>query len=707
MSLHLPERSALGRHWTLERPCGTRICAEPTFASADTRALLVEEDEADPARALWPLLARAEGPLVDLSAAPGLVAVAWASIAPGRVWLHDADPAARSRVLGTLALNQLDDAVAWLDPTAPAPMPPQGRAGAVVRSAVGASLFDGWRALEPWLQAGASALVLRGLRDADLPTLGTLLPSGWRAWRFSAAVGALLPFVAGQDRARADEPVTLLHPAFAARLAEAEGLVDPEHRAAQGPAARQVAQLLALAARGAPGADAGADPDAQIDADAQRVLVWQALGQTDVAVALARQVLARCAPGKASAARLSSAASLAGLTVDALRQSLQEFVLQHQADTRPQDWTAALASPAHSARAERAALVAHMASNTAPTPLLLSRLRYIADNAVNRGIWVALLASARELATVPPGLAQAADDSPERWLAELGDPSLQIVDVGASSLGDGTEPYAELARFCRVCVTGFEPDATALAELQGRHEGDPGRRYLPHFVGDGRAATFHETNWSLTGSLLPPNRPVLDRYQNLGSLTMARAAHAVGTVRLDDVIEPGGMDLLKIDVQGGEGLVFDGAQARLDECLLVWTEVEFLELYRGQPLFGEIDRQLRARGLQFYAFAGIGHRPLASWDGGADGVPLPRRFQQVWGDAIYLPTQERVAQLDADRALRLALITHHLLGAWDHCHAALLQFEAAGGCAGAAQAYRERLQRKAPKTAGVGAGAVA
>jgi FkbM family methyltransferase len=340
-----------------------------------------------------------------------------------------------------------------------------------------------------------------------------------------------------------------------------------------------------------------------------------------------------------------------------------------------------------------------MASNTAPTPHLLSRLRYTADNAVNRGIWAALLASARDLSTVPPGLAQAADDSPERWLAELGDPLLQIVDVGASSLGDGTEPYAELGRYCRVRVTGFEPDAQALGELQRSHCGDESRRYLPHFVGDGRDATFHETNWSLTGSLLPPNRPVLDRYQNLGSLTMARATHAVGTVRLDDAIEPGGMDLLKIDVQGGEGLVFDGAQARLDECLLVWTEVEFLELYRGQPLFGDIDRRLRERGLQFYAFAGIGHRPLASWAGIGDSVQLPSRYQQVWGDAIYLPAPERLAQLDADRALRLALIAHHLLGAWDHCHAALLQFEAAGGRTGAALAYQQRMRRKAQPAA--------
>jgi FkbM family methyltransferase len=338
-----------------------------------------------------------------------------------------------------------------------------------------------------------------------------------------------------------------------------------------------------------------------------------------------------------------------------------------------------------------------MAAETPPTAALPARLRYVPAACVNGTLWSALLDSARELAAWPPGLQRSAPDGPEQLLAELGDPIVQVVDVGASSLGGGTEPYATLADFCRVRVTGFEPDPQALAELQRAHQGVQERRYLPHFVGDGADAVFHETNWSLTGSLLAPNRPVLDRYPDLGSLTQERARHLVRTVRLDDVIPAGGMDLLKIDVQGGEGRVFDGARARLEECLLVWTEVEFLELYQGQPLFGDIDRMLRERGLRFFGFAGVAQRPLASWAASAatgSFLPAPRRFQQIWADAIYLPEPERIATLDADRALRLALISHHVLGAWDLCHEALRRHEAAGGTRGAAQAYRERMRSR-------------
>jgi FkbM family methyltransferase len=684
--------------WTLERRDGARLRVAPSFACPHTRAVLVHEDEADPQPALWPLLALAAGPLVDLAPAPGWAALGWAAVAPGRVWLHDADPAVRRRVAATLALNGHQAAVSWLDHATP----PDGADGAVVRATVASGLVDAFGdVLAPWLARGACALVLQGLGDADLPLLATLVPPGWRCWRLCAGAGVLLPHDLSSQRVPGEGALVLLSPAMAARLTGADALFDPAAGPAQGPAA-QHAQALLEAVQSLGAAAVLATEAEAIDADARRVLLAHALGLVAEATDLARTVLARCPSGPAAAAVLSAASAQAGVEPAALRQSLLEFVLHRTAQPRPDEWTAALADPAHSACAERAALVAHMAADTPPSAALLARLRHVPAGCANGTLWSALLDSARELASRPPGLLRAAPDGPEHLLADLGDPVLQVVDVGASSIGGGTEPYSALADFCRVRVTGFEPDAEALAALRSEHQGSQERCYLPHFVGDGADAVFHETNWSLTGSLLQPNRPVLDRYANLGSLTQERARHPVRTVRLDDVIPAGGMDLLKIDVQGGEGRVFDGASARLEECLLVWTEVEFLELYRGQPLFGDIDRMLRERGLRFYGFAGIGQRHLLDWDASAvanGALPAPRSHQQLWADAIYLPAPERIATLDADRALRLALIVHHVLGAWDLCHEALLRHEAAGGRPGAARAYRDRMGRRVVATA--------
>lgn len=70
---------------------------------------------------------------------------------------------------------------------------------------------------------------------------------------------------------------------------------------------------------------------------------------------------------------------------------------------------------------------------------------------------------------------------------------------------------------------------------------------------------------------------------------------------LDALVAEGALpppDFMKIDVQGMEGEVFDGAACALAETLVgVRTEVSFSPLYKGQPLFSGIDSQLRQYGL--------------------------------------------------------------------------------------------------------------
>ena len=60
--------------------------------------------------------------------------------------------------------------------------------------------------------------------------------------------------------------------------------------------------------------------------------------------------------------------------------------------------------------------------------------------------------------------------------------------------------------------------------------------------------------------------------------------HQVQTTRLDDIPETADVDLLKVDVQGAEMMVFEGAPQRLKSALIVDVEVEFIPLYKNQPL---------------------------------------------------------------------------------------------------------------------------
>ena len=392
-----------------------------------------------------------------------------------------------------------------------------------------------------------------------------------------------------------------------------------------------------------------------------------------------------------------------------LRQMLAEYVALHAAHSSyfeapaPQRWAALLEHPDHSAEVERRYLLAHVISDRLAPRAGLLKLKHLhalqPDTDLNATLWSGLLQS---LSAMAPGVPAAssrvpvfADNAIDEVTNEASDNTtpaavllalpvvpLAVVDVGASEVSSPHTPYATLVAAGRAHVTGFEPDAAALAQLRQRHAHSRHYHYEAHLVGDGQPATFHETHWSPTASLLAPNRALLDRYHNLGEHVVLKAQRSVATVRLDDVLPPGGMDLLKIDVQGAERLVFDGARERLAECLMVWTEVEFVALYEGQPLFADIDARLRAHGLQFLCFAGLAQRTLASWPLAA---PAPRYPQQLWADALYVPAPERIARLGADEAARLALLAHHVAQAWDLCHAALLRVDEVSGSVFAAR----------------------
>jgi FkbM family methyltransferase len=338
-----------------------------------------------------------------------------------------------------------------------------------------------------------------------------------------------------------------------------------------------------------------------------------------------------------------------------LAAGLQEFVLRRQSfssyfalDQGLLD--AALANPLHSPYVDRVALLFALRRKARPS---IPPAHGVFDPVLSRNarLWRELV-----FGRVPHAV---------RALAG----GVEIIDVGASSHGKLTEPYAPLMLLSLARVTGFEPDHDACVQLGELYKDQEAFRFLPHFVGRGGPATFHETNWFMTGSLYAPNVDLLQRFQGLAEVVRPVASHPVQTVALKDVPGIAGMDMLKIDVQGAELDVFVGAGALLEDALLIWTEVEFLPLYRDQPLFAEVERYLRDKGFQLFAFDGIASRPLRAF---ADsGRPAGTRTQALWADALFLPRLERWDDLATPRLAKLALLLDLVADAPDYCHYAL------------------------------------
>lgn len=250
---------------------------------------------------------------------------------------------------------------------------------------------------------------------------------------------------------------------------------------------------------------------------------------------------------------------------------------------------------------------------------------------------------------------------------------VNIVDIGAMALGNETEPYRPLIKAGRARVVGFEPNEAECAKL---NQGSGGR-YYPYFIGDGSTRTFHETNMPMTGSLYQPNTPLLEKFSNLAELVTPKMQHpGIATRRLDDLGDLEGLsdiDLIKIDVQGGELDVFKGASRALGSALMIITEVEFVELYVGQPLFADVDSYLRQNGYQLHTFMGFGQRffkPLSS-----RGNPSAGLRQILWSDAVFVRDFMHLDRLTDEKLLKLAIMLDSILQSVDLAALVLREYD--------------------------------
>jgi FkbM family methyltransferase len=250
------------------------------------------------------------------------------------------------------------------------------------------------------------------------------------------------------------------------------------------------------------------------------------------------------------------------------------------------------------------------------------------------------------------------------------DLQIDILDIGASNNSEAP-PYQTLVDMGKAKIIGFEPNAEECETLNIEY-GKP-HQFFPYFIGDGRPATFHETNWLLTGSLFEPNTPLLEKFQNLAELVTPVATHPVSTTKIDDIDEITNVDFFKIDIQGGELAVFQNALKVLSGTLVIQTEVEFLELYKGQPMFSDIDRFLRGQGFQFHTFDGFGQRafkPLVFDNNINRGL-----HQHLWSDAIYVRDWMNLDSLSVSKLQKYAILLHDIIRSCDLAHFVLVALD--------------------------------
>lgn len=145
-------------------------------------------------------------------------------------------------------------------------------------------------------------------------------------------------------------------------------------------------------------------------------------------------------------------------------------------------------------------------------------------------------------------------------------------------------------------IVSFEALPSAWNLLASRASGRPawkvaGRCALSDRNGE---LQFHQSQNSVSSSLLP----MADAHRQAAPESEAIAVLQVQSHTLDDYLASHPIELpafLKLDVQGAEMLVLQGAGSALREKIIgVQLELSLRTLYQGQPLYWQLDAFLRS-----------------------------------------------------------------------------------------------------------------
>ena len=205
---------------------------------------------------------------------------------------------------------------------------------------------------------------------------------------------------------------------------------------------------------------------------------------------------------------------------------------------------------------------------------------------------------------------------------------------------------------------GFEPAPEEYNRLISQAK--PGFTYFNAAVGrrDERRVLYMTRNAGCS-SLLPPNQTLYGQFKNCSADLEVIAKRDLDTVSVDAFLPKSGIgtiDFLHLDTQGTELEILQGARGFLSNSIVcVKCEMEFVPLYEGQALFGDVDPFLRQHGFVLFDLSRSRYR-RANFPNDA-----LTRGQLLWGDATYLKDYRYFADAGNNLALfKLCLLAAHL-----------------------------------------------
>jgi len=211
--------------------------------------------------------------------------------------------------------------------------------------------------------------------------------------------------------------------------------------------------------------------------------------------------------------------------------------------------------------------------------------------------------------------------------------NLQVLDVGAR--GGIQWPWNKFDK-SKLSIILVEPDVVEANRLKKLYKNF---KYEISVLPIALWSKKSEINLNLTKSLgassvFEPNTKFLEQFPEVDRFSITKKIK-IKTDTIDSIINSGRIkmiDFAKIDVQGAELEILKGGQFHFKSNLIgLELEVEFIDMYKKQPFFSEIDSYIRnSLGLELWDIN------KSCWKY-KDGYKIkgPAKGRLIFGDALY------------------------------------------------------------------------
>lgn len=217
-------------------------------------------------------------------------------------------------------------------------------------------------------------------------------------------------------------------------------------------------------------------------------------------------------------------------------------------------------------------------------------------------------------------------------------PELAVVDVGAS--GGLCEPFASSRNIIAIL---FDPDTRAPLPKEEKQSYGRAITFPVALSEKEQTVSLYLANDQECSSCLEPNLPIIDRY------VYSERFHTTKSIdlkaqSLDRCLQSANIDpdFIKIDVQGFEHEVLQGAEYSVKAACGLLLEVEFEPLYKNQKLFPAVHELMRSNGFELFDLQRCFYKRRLL------GRP-EQRGQLVFGNALYLRPPEKLSGWRADK----------------------------------------------------------